>query len=627
MEQATPSPPAVPVPLPQDGAPSRWSQLRDWGRQARGRGASPELAAALLGIATAGVALGWWVAAGPLGDAARLTRLIALPGLSALAWVVGVGGLLATATLVETRAPGVSRRAALQIAALPWFPCLACIPVVLSIIQSGRTAYDLLFSPPTAQHFGLYLLVWCVLLEIGVLIGAMLAGRPGTVSALDVPPPKESMSPPVRLPPVWVAIVLAVSLTVLFNWGILEQFSMTQGEFLSHRHAASIMLHEDLLPYDLERPVWQRINVPPSTFVLFWGPWTLLPDQVGLYVHFFAHYAAFLAAAVLLLRGHVPGLRPLELGLVLLFLVSLFAPWRETIWLGQPNGFILLLVVLGLRWFLAGRTWPLAAAIAVALTLKPTTTWLLVYFLVRRSLRILVAIGVVGLGTIVVSAAIGGIEPWRVWLMEQALLLLRGAALFTSIGLPSLHARLFLSSHAYASPAPMTYLPLAQALNYVALVGGAWLLLRLVQRDRPDSDRIGKTLEFGLALTLSLTLSPLTWLHYATTALVGLTALLHPAVRAALPRPARASIMALGAFAFATLCIDPELLAARTGKWWVDFPLIGSVNNLGPLVLVATLALVIWLYNRHRDRLARLPNAPPASPSAERGSQGRNEVA
>ena len=597
--------------------------MRGWGRQARDRGASPELAAALLGIATAGATLGWWIAADALGDAARITRLIALPGLAALAWAIGVGTILATAMFVQARAPSVGRRTALQIASLPWFPCLACVPVVLSIIQSGRTAYDLLFSPPTAQHFGLYLLVWCVLLEAGVLIGAILAGRPGAVSPPDVPAPEESVSPPSRLPPVWVAIVLAAGLMVLFNWGILDQINMTQGEFLSHRLAASIMLHEDQLPYDLEIPVWWRINVPPSTFVLFWGPWTLLPVQVGLVVHFFAHYAAFLAAAVLLLRSHVPGLRFLELGLVLLFLVSLFVPWRDAIWLGQPNGFILLLVVLGLRWFLAGRTWPLAAAIAAALTLKPTTTWLLVYFLVRRSLRILIAIGVVGLGTIAVSAAIGGIDPWWVWLTEQAPLLLRGTTMFSSIGLPSLHARLFLSSHAYTFWEALSYLPLAQALNYGALVGGVWLLLRLVRRDRPDSDRIGKTLEFGLALTLSLTLSPLTWNHYATTALVGLTALLHPAVRAALPRPSRAPIMALGAFAFATLCIDGGLLQFRTNKWWVEAPLVGSVNSLGPPALVATLALVLWLYNRHRDSLARQPN----NPSAEPGSQGRNEVA
>ena len=79
-------------------------------------------------------------------------------------------------------------------------------------------------------------------------------------------------------------------------------------------------------------------------------------------------------------------------------------------------------------------------------------------------------------------------------------------------------------------------------------------------------------------------------------------------------------------FAFATLCIDAELLQARTNKWWVEVPLVGSVNNLGPPVLVATLALVLWLYNRHQDRLAR-SNVPPVSPSAELGSQGRNEVA
>ena len=84
--------------------------------------------------------------------------------------------------------------------------------------------------------------------------------------------------------------------------------------------------------------------------------------------------------------------------------------------------------------------------------------------------------------------------------------------------------------------------------------------------------------------------------------------------------------MALGAFAFATLCIDGGLLQFRTNKWWVEAPLVGSVNNLGPLALVATLVLVLWLYNRHQDHLAR-PNVSPVSPSAERGSQGRNEVA
>ena len=624
MEQVPPSPPVAPVPTPQDGAPSRWSQLRGWGRQAHNRGASPELVAALLGIAAAGATLGWWIAADALGDAARITRLIALPGLAALAWAVGVGTLLATAMFVQARAPSVGRRTALQIASLPWFPCLACVPAVYSIIRSGRTAFDLLFSPPTAQHFGLYLLVWCVLLEAGVLIGAVLAGRPSTVSAPDVLASEESVSPPTRLPPLWVAIVLAAGLMVLFNWGILDQLTLKQGEFLSHRLAASIMLHDGEIPYDLTRDVWHRINVPPATFVLFWGPWTLLPTQVGLYVHFFAHYAAFLAAAILLLRSHVPGLRPLEIGLVILFIVSLFAPWREALWLGQPNGFILLLVALALRGYLDGRIWPIAYAVAAALTLKPTTTWLLLYFLVRRAWRLLIATGLAGLSLIAVSAMIGGIEPWRVWLTEQAPLLLRGAALFTSIGLPSLHARFFLTAHGYASPAPLPYLPLAQALNYVALVGGVWLLLRLVRRDRPDSDRIGKTLEFGLALALSICLSPLAWLHYATTTLVGFTALLHPAIRAALPRQARAPLLALGAFAFATLCIDAELLAAHTAKWWDDLPLIGSVNNLGPPALVATLALVLWLYNRHRESIVRTNTT---SPSAERSSQGRNEVA
>ncbi len=180
-----------------------------------------------------------------------------------------------------------------------------------------------------------------------MVVGAIIARRTREDTTASVVTGSVQALP--RHPTVWAPIVVAMTFTVLFNWGILEQFSMTQGEFLSHRRAAEIMLHEDRSPYDLGRPVWQRINVPPSTFVLFWGPWTLLSPQIGLVVHFFAHYAAFLAAAVLLLRSNVPGLRPLEVGLVLLFIISLFVPWRESIWLGQPNGFILLLVVLGLR--------------------------------------------------------------------------------------------------------------------------------------------------------------------------------------------------------------------------------------------------------------------------------------
>ena len=67
--------------------------------------------------------------------------------------------------------------AALQIASIPWFPCLACVPAVLSIIQSGRTAHDLLSLPYDAKHFALYLLAWGVILEAGVVVGAILARR------------------------------------------------------------------------------------------------------------------------------------------------------------------------------------------------------------------------------------------------------------------------------------------------------------------------------------------------------------------------------------------------------------------------------------------------------------------
>ena len=142
MEQTSSSPPAAPVPIPQDSAPSRWSQLRDLGRRARDRG-RPRRSWPPPWLASPRPA---WPSAGGL----RLDHSAMLrgshassrsPGLAVLAWAVGVGVLLATAKFVQTRAPRISRRAALQIVSLPWFPYLACVPVVLSIIQSGSTAH------------------------------------------------------------------------------------------------------------------------------------------------------------------------------------------------------------------------------------------------------------------------------------------------------------------------------------------------------------------------------------------------------------------------------------------------------------------------------------------------------
>ena len=107
---------------------------------------------------------------------------------------------------------------------------------------------------------------------------------------------------------------------------------MTQGEFWNHRRAAQSLLLEDSSPYLTFRPIWQQINVPPSTFVLFWGPWLLLPTPVAMVVHFFAHYTSFLLAVVLLCRWYLPHLRLMEMFLVVLLVLALFAPWRESIW-------------------------------------------------------------------------------------------------------------------------------------------------------------------------------------------------------------------------------------------------------------------------------------------------------
>lgn len=524
------------------------------------------------------------------------------------------GVWLATGALLQRLLPGRSWRAALVFVSLAWWPAAALVPLPLSLATGGAAAHRLLRVPDEATTFVVYLLAWMVVLHTGLLCGALLARR-----ALREPAPElavrhgEMRGPSLAVRGLAGVLGLAVTGAALLNWGVVQQLTTRQGEFASHSAAARAMMR-GALPYALNLDIWAQINVPPATLLLVYAPWLWLPEELARVVYAIAHVGAFATALYLLLRRLLAPPPSVATALVAAVLVgSIYSPWRESAWLGQPNGFIFLALSIALLAALNQR-WSLAATlVVVSLVFKPVAVWMLPYLLVARRMRALAGAALAGTAIVGFSTAIVGTDLWRVWLLDKLPLLARGTTHHTSISLPVLHNRLFLTSHAYYLSAPPPDLPLAALLNGLTLVSAVLLLVALIRPRRAADDRLGHALEFSLALCLSLAVSPLTWLHYATAALIAFVVLM--AAGRALPvssGPKRA-LVGLGVVAFVLLSVDQELFLLRTAALWEHWPLLGSLSNFGLPVLVAAAALALWLH----DRTATASCSPAASGQAQ----------
>jgi hypothetical protein len=408
-----------------------------------------------------------------------------------------------------------------------------------------------------------------------------------------------------------LVVAMAVTLTALLNWGVIQQLTARQGEFQSHFVAARVMMR-GVQPYITERDIWAQINVPPLTLLVVYAPWIPLPDVPRHILYGILHTGAFAAALALLLRRLLsPRMPASTIALAVVLVGSIYAPWRESFWLGQPNGFIFLALTLALLAMLRHR-WLLSGALAAAsLVFKPVGGWVLLYLLIARRWWALVGAAICGAALLAVSVPLAGPAVWQVWLVEKAPLLLRGTTHHTSISLPVLHARLFLTSNSYYLSVPPPDSPLVTILNAMATLSALLLLLALVRPGRVRRDRGGQVLEYSLAVVLALMLSPLTWLHYATAALIAFVALLDVGRDAAIPPDVKRVVAGLGIVAFGVLSIDQEVLLLRTAKLWETWTLLGSISNLGLPLLAAAVAILLWASDHLR----------PAAP-AERAAAG-----
>ena len=630
---------------------------------------------ASLGVVAASVLVGVVAARAVVGAGARVVHLATLAGVGAsMSAMVAAVGWWSDRWLARFH-PGMPVTQRRLLVALPWWPAVAAVAPLASLTVSGDVAHRLLNLPHEGIAFTAYLSCVSLVLHAGTIAGAWMTrpeawarpiegdGQPaarstdvgvstdagggvGPRASLPAPGHGQStkvahpdpvagteVSPPTDLPdgnPWGITslvrgLMLAATATVSINQALFKYLTAQQGEFGTHRYAAIRLLRGDD-PFDSMREVWQQINVPPVTVAIVYVPWAMLPLDWALLGWGILHVGAIVTSTVLVARAFfVPRIPSDILAVGILILLAVYEPWRDTIWLGQPNGFIFFFVATGLlmarrnRWFWAG------ACIAMSLLFKPIASWLALYVILTRRWSAMVGGAVTGGALVLLSLPLAGTNWWWLWLTRKAGDLALGNALHSNISLQAVHARLSLVSHAYYDAGALPSLPLAKVLNALMLVTAIMLVLSLTRRARPASDTLGVGLEWGLAIALSLTTSPLSWVHYSTMGIVAFIVLLastHAPDWQAAPRPVRVALGTVAVVAFALLSMDEELFLVRTAFWWETWPMLGSIPAALLPLLVTAVALRLWLRNRwvERQTVGGVPATEAAS--ANRGPSG-----
>ncbi len=207
--------------------------------------------------------------------------------------------------------------------------------------------------------------------------------------------------------------------------------------------------------------------------------------------------------------------RSLLLGLLLLVLLE---PFQETMSEGQVDGWIVLALAVGL-WATQRAHWTLAgAAIGFAALLKISPGLLLIYLLWHRKWRAVLAAGLVFVGILSLTAIMGRLGDWAVWIGQVLPQIADGTLAIYNQSLPATVARLVGTETDYTNLG----LPLG-GFRYLALPFAGLFLILAKRTGRPATDPA----VLAVLILGALLMGPLSWISYATwtlPALIQLTA-------------------------------------------------------------------------------------------------------
>ena len=256
----------------------------------------------------------------------------------------------------------------------------------------------------------------------------------------------------------------------------------------------------------------------PPTFLMFLEPLTLLRLRQAFWLWTVLNLTALLASVWLLLRGAIP---ERWTALALGALAFLYPPVGESFFFGQNKVFVLLMLVLMMRWMTAGRDAAAGLILGIAVLLRGFPLLMVGYLMLRgRSRAIVYTVISVAAGALLTIAILGLPQTLSFSNGFRFVTKLRFLAMPTNVSLGSFVSRMYwyaFGAYPGFSNSIRRFLVGATEIGLLALT----IKATLKSRDAADLDwRV-----FSLWVVTAVMLSPTAWVHYLVLMLIPLSQL------------------------------------------------------------------------------------------------------
>lgn len=248
---------------------------------------------------------------------------------------------------------------------------------------------------------------------------------------------------------------------------------------------------------------------PPSALPAFF-PFSLFGYDAGAIVMMTANAVAFAYLVVKLSDMLIGRIGSPRVALLCLVILVIFDPITRTLWNGQINLFVTILILLAWERALAGRSLWAGVILGLAAVLKTYPAVLFLVFLVRGDHRALLAGAAAVAGCIALSLVLLPVEYWREWLFTVAPSAdyTRTPFALVEAGHPKNQSLNGLFSRLFADPALAKHC--AYAASGVILAASAWGVWGLRRLDPWRYFGLG----FSILILATIFVAPWSWLHH-----------------------------------------------------------------------------------------------------------------
>jgi alpha-1,2-mannosyltransferase len=351
---------------------------------------------------------------------------------------------------------------------------------------------------------------------------------------------------------------------------------------LANNYHTAVVLRSGGMIYDAHAPLFTGYDNPPLTAILT-TPLTLFDLQSSIKL-LFGLNTIFLATSVaLIFITRKEYLLTYPYWMIAVALVLNLDPALDSLLLGQLDAVILLLIVTSFFAYRQGRDLISGSFLGLAAMIKFSPLLLILYFLMKKRLRVFAAAAAAILLVGAFSVLSAGFHTHMVFVRDVLPTLLAGSAQMDNQSLNGFFNRLFLNGKFITDLIEVPPIPQARLLTLgssILLVGIAAFLVhkKLASRTGTRFD-----LEFSLIVVALPLLSSIAWHHYMTWYVLPFLVLLNPKLRVGLGKRARPAMVVFAGLSCMCLCVPMSL--------YVPASLEGATKLLISIRLYAGLTL------------------------------------